>query len=171
MHPHRYINTLKLSPPTLCTSQCLSSNKSSSVHRWWGFGGFATPPYVHSHSDNSAPMSFEEVATYPPLCAVNQYFGLSSVHATQTTPKRSLSFCAKSKGRALQGHTSSCASGKRTSVPAPQLPRVLPFPTWEQFSWLPLTLGISSTLQCIFCCFTTTGTYLYTIHCDLNTKQ
>lgn len=119
MHPHLYMNTQKLSPPTLYPSQDLGSNKSSSVHRCWRFGGFATPPYIHSHFwQQCSHVLWGSSYLLPIVCclggAVNQCFRLSSVHATQTTPKGSLSFCAKSKGRALQRRTPSCASGKKS---------------------------------------------------------
>lgn len=161
----------KLPPLTLSASQWLGPKNSSSVHPervlLVGFATMCQFPLLTV----VRPCPMRKRLPSPHLCclsgAINQCFWLSSVHATQIRPKVYSLWYAKSKGRTLQDHTSSSASGKRTTVPSPQPTRVVLFPCWEWFFDFPLTPEYLPPWF-VFCCFTTRET---TIHNPLQFKH
>lgn len=94
------------------------------------------PPHHTSilTSDNSVPMSFEEVATCSPLCAVSGVLSISASGSAVCMPLKlrpRVLFPSVLSPRAehSKGGPPAVPQGKRASVPAPQLPRILPLPS------------------------------------------
>ena len=98
---------LKLLPPVLSASQQLDPNKSSGVHPWWAFAGFATmcPNTVLLYPLRKHLPTLHGVLSWwccqsmllAQQCACHSNYAQS----VQTSRKCSVSWYSKAKGRAL----------------------------------------------------------------------